>query len=346
MRKALILLLIFWAVATPVHAQELEPPPVPPSVEYYMPEEDQSFGEGLWYVIKTGLEQLRPDLVEATRACLSVILVAILVSFLQGLSDTNTMTIEVSGTLMVGLILLQPASSLIRLGASTIQELSDYGKLLLPVMTAALAAQGGATSSAALYTGTAFFDAALGSLISNLLTPLAYILICLSIAAAAVPQKILKDLQKFGKWIISWSLKIILYVFTGYMGITGVVSGSADAAALKATKLTISGMVPVVGGILSDASEAILVGAGAVKAAVGVYGLLAVCAICIGPFLKIGVQYLLLKIAAGIAGSIGGSRTSGLIADFATVMGLILAMTGTMCLLLLISTVCFIRGAV
>ena len=136
----------------------------------------------------------------------------------------------------------------------------------------------------------------------------------------------------------------MLYVFSAYMGITGVVSGSVDAASIKATKLAISGAVPVVGGILSDASEALLVGAGVIKSAVGVYGLLAILATWIGPFLQIGCQYLLLKATAALCGVIGAKETTGLITDFSGAMGMLLAMTGTTCLLLLISTVCFMKG--
>jgi stage III sporulation protein AE len=129
------------------------------------------------------------------------------------------------------------------------------------------------------------------------------------------------------------------------MGITGVVSGSTDAAALKATKIAISGMVPVVGGILSDTSEAVLVGAGVVKSAVGVYGLLSVLAVWISPFLRIGIQYILLKAAHGISSIFPAKQTSNLMKDFSTIMGLLLGMTGMVCLFLLISVVCFMKGA-
>ena len=127
------------------------------------------------------------------------------------------------------------------------------------------------------------------------------------------------------------------------MGITGVVSGSADAVRLKATKLTISGMVPVVGSILSDASESILVGAGIMKNTVGVYGLLVILALWIEPFLTIGLQYLLLKATVAICETFDTKDVSGVIKSFSTAMGLILAMTGTVCLMFLISVVCFMK---
>ena len=143
---------------------------------------------------------------------------------------------------------------------------------------------------------------------------------------------------------MTWSLKTILYIFTGYLSITGVIAGTADAAAVKAAKITISGVVPVVGGILADASEAVIVGAGVMKNAVGVYGLLAVAAILITPFLQIGAQYLLLKLTAALCGVFGVKEASDLIEDFSAAMGVLLGMTGTVSFLMLISTICFMRG--
>ena len=155
----------------------------------------------------------------------------------------------------------------------------------------------------------------------------------------------LKKFRDAVKWAMTWLLKIILYTFTGYISITGVVSGTTDAATLKAAKLTISGVVPVVGSILSDASEAVLVSAGTVKNAVGIYGLLAILAVWIGPFLRIGAHYLVLK-ALGIMCSVFEVKSvTELIGDFSTAMGLLLAMTGAVCLMLIISTICFMKGA-
>ena len=137
----------------------------------------------------------------------------------------------------------------------------------------------------------------------------------------------------------------MLYVYTGYITVTGVVSGTTDASLLKAAKLTISGAVPVVGGILSDASEAVLVGAAAVKNAAGIYGLLAVLSLWIGPFLRIGVHYLLVKAVGAVSGVFGVEGASNVIDAFSAAMGLLLAMTGAVCLMLIISTICFLRGA-
>jgi stage III sporulation protein AE len=81
-----------------------------------------------------------------------------------------------------------------------------------------------------------------------------------------------------------------------------------------------------------------------VKNAVGVYGLIAVAAIAVGPFLRIGVQYLLLKLTAAFCGVFGSKKCSDLVGDFSSAMGILLAMTGAVCLILLISLICFMKG--
>ncbi len=345
MIKIVGFLLIICLLAVPVSAVDFTAPEAPDEVQGLMPVERENFAEGLWEVIQNALPALQPKLASALSLCLSLIAGAILVGVVQGFSEKGKKTIDMVCVLAAAGLLLGSTDSMIRLGAQTVRQLSDYGKLLLPALTAALAAGGGVTSGTALYTGTILFDSLLSTAITVILLPMIYIYLILSIVSNVTEQELVKNLNGFAKWLMSWTLKIILYVFTGYVGITGVVSGTTDAAALKATKLTISGMVPVVGGILSDASEAVLVGAGLVKNSVGIYGLFAVLAIWISPFLQIGVQYLLLKATGGVCGALGAKRLSDSIKGFSSAMGFLLAMTGASCLMLLVSTVSFMKGA-
>lgn len=344
MRRIVLLILIAVFFITPVKAMDFTAPNVPDGAEEYMPEDTESFSEGLWYVIKVAIAKLQPSMKEAAGVCLSLIAIILLISILQSTTGLAKIPVQLAGTLGISLLLTLPSNALIALGAETVAQLSEYGKLLLPVLTAALAAQGGATTSAALYTGTAAFNAVLSTVISRLITPMIYIYLCLCIACSMVDQSLLKNLKDFIKWAMTWCLKTLLYVFTGYLSITKVISGTVDASALKATKLAISGSIPVVGGLISDASETILVSAGFMKNAVGTYGLLAALSIWIGPFLKIGCQYLLLKMTAAVCGVVGSKENTALISDFSGAMGMLLAMTGTVCILLLVSTVCFMKG--
>ena len=344
MRILMIIVLVCSFLIIPVSASELTAPAVPDSAAEYMPRDTDSFGEGLLELVKKTISSLRPDIRAASGLCLGVFAVVLVTSLTQPLTGNLLKLTELIGVVTIGCLLLQRTNALIHLGVETVEELSNYGKLLLPVMTAAMAAQGGITGSTALYTGTALFSGLLSSLITKVLTPLIYLFLAMSAGNRALGEMVLKKFQDFLKWLMTWSLKIILYVFTAYMGITGVVSGTTDAAALKAAKLTISGVVPVVGSILSDASEAVLVSAGVVKNAAGIYGIFAVLALCVNPFLRIGAHYLMLKVTGGLCSVFGSKSVCDFVGDFSSAMGLLLAMTGSVCLLLLISTVCFLRG--
>lgn len=345
MRRVILVLLLIAILSIPVKATEFMPPEAPESAQRYMPEQIDSFGEDLWYVITEALYMLQPRLAEAIRICVSLLSVSLLVGLFSDFATNVKPVIVAVGTVIIGIVLFDSMNAFIHLGAQTVAQISQYGKLLLPVMTGTLAAQGAVSKSSAIYLATAVFDSLLSTAVTELLMPMVYIFLCLSITCNVFSQPLLSQIQKFLKWLMTWGLKIVLYVFTGYIGITGVVGGTTDAALLKATKLTISGMVPVVGNIISDASEAILVSAGIMKNAAGIYGLLAIIAIWIGPFLQIGLQYILLKLTCGICEMFAVKNMAELMKDFSSAMGLVLAMTGTVCMIFLISTICFMKGA-
>ena len=139
--------------------------------------------------------------------------------------------------------------------------------------------------------------------------------------------------------------KIFLTVFIAYIGVSGAISGTADSVALKSAKLAISGAVPVVGGVISDATEAVLVGAGIIKNAVGVYGLLGVCAICFLPFVTIGLHYICFKAAAALASSVCNAKLMNLIDGIGSCFGIALGMLFSCALLLFTSLILAILAA-
>ena len=344
MRRIVIIIVLILLFIAPVEATVFTPPEAPQEAEHLMPEEVSSFAEDLLCVLSEALAKFQPSFMKAIRISVSLLSVSMLVGLFSELVPNVKTVIGSVGTVVIGGMLFQPINTFIQLGTNTVTEISQYGNLLLPVMSGVLAAQGSATKSSAIYAATVLFDALLSTAISELLIPLVYVFLCLSVICNVFSQHLLKQMQKFLKWVMTWGLKIVLYIFTGYISITGVVGGTTDAAMLKATKLTISGMVPVVGSIISDASEAVLVSAGIMKNTVGVYGLLVLISIWIGPFLQIGVQYMLLKVTAGICEMFATKQISGLVKDFSGAMGLVLGMTGSICLVFLISTICFMKG--
>ena len=343
--KHILLICILLAVMTiPVSASGIVAPPVPDDVEEIMPAEDMEFGDKLWHMIREAVSEAQPAVAAGIKTSLCIVAIVLLVGVLQNIGGKSKKFVNLAGVIAVGSLLLGNTNTMMELGTQTVEQISQYGKLLLPVMAAALASQGGATSAASFYGATVLFDSILTSLISSVLIPMLYIYLVLAISGAAMDDDFLRKMRDISKKIMTWFLKIILYVFTGYISVSGVVSGTADQAAIKATKLTISGMVPVVGGILSDASETVLISAGLVKNAAGIYGVLALTAIVIVPFITIGLQYILFQITSLICSAISSKPLTEILNDFSGAMGLVLGMTGAVCLIQMISVVCFLKG--
>ena len=337
------LMLTGTTILTSSLAEGFTAPNVPESGKALMPNAS-TLSEGLSMILQDVIPLIRPDLYEASKVCLAVIAAVMITSVIQSFSKSQKEVCDIVGTASIAATLLLSANSMIRLGSDTVVEMTEYGKLLIPVMTAALAAQGAIGTSAALYTATMGIISLIGTAMSKLLLPMIYLFLALATASGATGQDMLKQFRNLMKDGISWFLKTVLTIFTTYMGLTGIISGTTDNTAAKITKAAISSVVPVVGGILSDASESVLASAAMTKNAVGLYGLFAILAVFLNPFIKIGCHYLLLKATGAVCAIFGSKTMTELIGDFSTAMGLLLGITGSVCLLLLISTICFIRG--
>lgn len=337
------LMLTGTTILTSSLAEGFTAPNVPESGKALMPNAS-TLSEGLSMILQDVIPLIRPDLYEASKVCLAVIAAVMITSVIQSFSKSQKEVCDIAGTASIAATLLLSANSMIRLGSDTVVEMTEYGKLLIPVMTAALAAQGAIGTSAALYTATMGIISLIGTAMSKLLLPMIYLFLALATASGATGQDMLKQFRNMLKDGISWFLKTVLTIFTTYMGLTGIISGTTDNTAAKITKAAISSAVPVVGGILSDASESVLASAAMTKNAVGLYGLFAILAVFLNPFIKIGCHYLLLKATGAVCAIFGSKTMTELIGDFSTAMGLLLGITGSVCLLLLISTICFIRG--
>lgn len=75
------------------------------------------------------------------------------------------------------------------------------------------------------------------------------------------------------------------------------------------------------------------------RGTVGIVGLLVVLALCLTPFLRLALQYLVYKAAAALCAMVAQPKLSGLIDAIGSAFGLVLGMTGAGALVLLVSLV-------
>ncbi|WP_297721634.1 stage III sporulation protein AE [Intestinimonas sp.] len=299
---------------------------------------------GLRSLLEEGQAAAGGVLRKAVRSAVSLLAVVLLASLAQGVWETagegvGLPAVPMAAACAITAIAVKDADALIGMGREMLERMESFGQILLPTMAAATALGGAPGSAAARQFAAMLFSNLLLTAITSLLLPLTYGYIAASFAWAAVGNEGLKRMAGVLKWVVTTVLTVLLLTYVGYLTASGVVAGTADAMAVKAARFTVSSMVPVVGGILSDAAETVLAGAGVLKNAVGIFGMLTVLSISLVPFLQLAIHYLTYKLTGALAATVADGRVAGLIDQIGSAFGLVLGMTGASALLLLVSMV-------
>lgn len=328
---------------------------VPGLEEFWDQAEDYGVtqGEGLDRGLSGLLEEALSRLDELSGGAAATGLKLLAVVLLCALADGAGMdgkkegiqVVELTGALAITALTMTDMAAMIGLGRETIGRMDAFGEVLLPLMAVLTAATGGVTGAAVRQGATVLFSQLLLTAMDRLLIPLVYAYVAVSCAHAVVGNPGLKQLAGLLKSTATFLLTAFLLIFVGYLTASGAVAGSVDASAVKAARMAISRAIPVVGGILADASETVLAGAGVLRGTVGAAGMVVVLTICLVPFLRLALQYLVYKGTAALCAVVAQSRLSQLIDAVGGAFGLVLGMTGASALVLRVSIVSALSAA-
>ena len=309
-----------------------------------------SLDEGLQTILDTGSGQISGVVRKAMRSGVLLLTVVLLCGLAEGLYggmgvSQTTDVVAIVGALAITAVAVADANSLIGMGREALEQMETFSKILLPTITAAAAARlsqwgsGPPTGHHALFRHADYPHQPPAA-------ALVYTYIAACVAYAAVGKRGAQAHRRHPEVGGDQCTNRGPAGFVGYLTVSGVIAGSTDAVTVKAAKFTMSSLVPVVGGILSDAAETVLAGAGILKNAVGVFGMLAVLCMCVAPFLQLGIHYLTYKVTSALSATVSSGRVAGLIDQIGGAFGLVLGMTGASALLLLISMVSAITAVV
>lgn len=318
----------------------------------FAPEVDWELGtdwnKGLSDLLDTGTSQVFGVVKRAVKSGVLLLVIVLLCTLAEGsttLSGGGFSAANMVGMMAVCAVAVSDVHSLMGLGRETISRMAGFADLLLPTLAAAAAAGGTPASAAARQMATVLFSDLLIQLISRVLIPLTYLYIAACAAHTAIGNGGLKRIAKTLKGIITGCLTMMLLVFVGYLSVSGVIAGAADAVSVKTAKLAISGMVPVVGGVLSDAAETVLASAAILRNTIGVFGALTILGMCLAPFLQMGVHYLIYKLTAMLAGTISEGKTAELIDNIGGAFAMELGMVASCGMLLLFGVISCLNAA-
>lgn len=304
-----------------------------------------NFSERLWELVQGVLSGMGDGVRSALRLSGLLLGAALMCALAQALAPQSAAPwLRMAAAVCICGICAGSMSGMIALARQTIEELESYSKLLLSVLCSAAAASGASVTAGSVYAGSCLFFGVLISLIRSLLIPLVYLYIMLAAAQSAFAQPGLGRFSELADWAIRTGLKGVMYLFAGYLCITGILSGSADGAAAEAAKAALSAAVPVVGGILSDASGSIAAAASVLRASAGAFGALAILAILLAPLLRIALHYLALRVTCAAGAFLSPKEEGSLMKRLCTAMGFLFSMTLCCGVMLLMSVCCFMKA--
>ena len=310
---------------------------------------DVDLDGGLERVINYVNLKFRGLLTEALRPAAAVIAVSAICAAAgpMALAEQGKLDyVNFGGCLAVAAASVADVQSVIAMGNETIEALWEYSHTLLPTLTTAAVSAGAVTSAGAKYAAAALFSDLLLTAAQSFIFPLICGYVAAVTAGAALNTGQLSGAARLLQWASRTAMKALVAAFTGYLALTGILSGGADAAAVKAAKAVLSTAVPVVGGTLASASESLVAGAGLVRNAIGAFGLLAILAAVAIPVLRLGLRYLLFKAAAAVSAVLAGGRLGGLIEAMGTAYGLVLGLVGTAAAVSFLSVVSLMKTVI
>ena len=149
---------------------------------------------------------------------------------------------------------------------------------------------------------------------NKFIIPLIYAFLAVNFSCALFENPMLRALSKLIKWLATTLMTWLTLAFTAYISFTAVVSGSADAVAAM------------------------------IRNSAGVFSLIAVGAMCIGPFALLSVKMTLFKAAGAIADMMPNSRLSSMLRDTGTAVAMLLGLLGCCAAMLFVSFTAAIKA--
>ena len=222
--------------------------------------------------------------------------------------------------------------------SAAIKSVAVFMLSFIPIFSAAMISAGQPVSGS---TYSMFLMGAcqlVAQVVSQTLIPLMSVYLAVAICGSFVPE--LKVVSAVGgiKIAINWVMGFILTVFVALLSIQNILSHSADSVTVRATKFLISSLVPVAGGVLSEAFTAAQGCLKLVKTTVGVYGIVVALLTFLPILLQVTIWMAITRITAVASDVMGVTRVSDILRSSASVLGMLICAVMCFGLLVIVST--------
>jgi len=209
---------------------------------------------------------------------------------------------------------------------------------LMPVMGSLYAYGGTAATGAAGNAGLAFFLTVLSFICTKVLLPLVRVAFAFCLIGAMPSSVNLSSVTNLIKSVAT-TLMAFLFSLLGFaLYLQTAIASASDNYVMRSVRFASGVFVPVIGGMLGDASRTVVASVSAVKGAVGAAGVVMVLSAVLPPIIIAFLHKILLLMCAATAKSLSCERESAFLYDLLGVINVLLALvigSGAVCLIAL-----------
>lgn len=240
-------------------------------------------------------------------------------------------------------LVLSNFADIINMVKESIIDLVGFCNSLIPLMITLMLTTGAIVSAGVIKPVLLILMNFIGNFITNFILPLVIIGTTLGIVSKISNKVRIDKLAKFMKSAGVWILGIIMTLFVTVLSLEGSITETVDGVTAKTAKAAVSTVIPVVGKILGDATDAVIGCAGILKNAVGFVGIIVVIGICIAPIIKLAILSFTYYIASCVCQPIADEKVIELLDSIGDTFKILLAIIFCVSVMLIIGLTIVIK---
>ena len=273
-----------------------------------------------------------------------IIIHSILITISENLGNKSVSQIAyfVEYIVIIALV-LNNFADIINMVSESIIDLVGFSNSLIPFMITLMLTTGAIVSAGVIKPVLLILMNFIGNFITNFILPLVIIGTTLAIVSKISNKVRIDKIAKFMKSAGVWILGIIMTLFVTVLSLEGSITQTVDGVTAKTAKAAVSTVIPVVGKILGDATDAVIGCSGILKNAVGFVGIIVIVGICIAPIIKLALLSLTYYIASCICQPIADEKVIGLLDSIGDTFKILLAIIFCVSVMLIIGLTIVIK---
>lgn len=241
-----------------------------------------------------------------------ILIITIISAILTNLQSTfeNASVAELANYItyvLIAILVIGNFTETMNMARNAIDRMVVFMQAILPILLTLLTAVSGPNTKILFHPMIIFTINLIGTIIKNIIIPLIYFSFIISIISNVSNRLEFSKLSELGRQVIGFVISAALTLFIGMITIYGLGS-NIDGLTIRTAKFAVDKLIPVVGGFLADAVEAVVGCSAILKNGLGFIGLLILLFICILPVIKILALLFVYKIIAVVIQPIGTSN--------------------------------------